>query len=232
MSDHKILSDENIDLATEYAEFGIDRLIDNEIIRDLPGIKTVIGVLRIPRSIRDFLFIRKVKKFIDSVDQFSDMEREQFARKFDYNPKARTRLADALLLILDQLDDLEKAILLARAFSALVRGEINSYLFRRYGEIIKAANITHLRNLYQTIQNDTDSPDTVYNHLSDQVLPLSSLGLVELSEPPPPQNTPTKRASTTYYWATEFGRRFVRTIIRPEDLKEDDEEGDDERAAR
>ena len=77
------------------------------------------------------------------MDKHSTEEREQFARKFDDKPKYRSRVTDALLLILDQLDNLEKTVLFARSFSAFVRGDINFYLFQRYGEIIKAANVTH-----------------------------------------------------------------------------------------
>jgi hypothetical protein len=209
MSNRRSLSDELIDLATEYAEVDIDQLIDNEILRELPGVKNNPGLIRGVRSARDIVFIRKIKKFINTIDQLSDEEREQFARRFEDNSKARARLTDALLLILDQLDNMEKAELFARAFSAFVRGEINFYIFRRYGEIIKAANVTHLRNLYQSIQaNDS----LVNNSLSDQVLPLSSLGLVELSEPPPPHDIPAKDGTITYYITTAFGRRFVEII--------------------
>ena len=60
MSNRKSLSDELIELATEYAEVGIDQLIDDEILR-------------------------KIKSFI--VDHTSDEIRKEFARKFEDKPK-------------------------------------------------------------------------------------------------------------------------------------------------
>jgi hypothetical protein len=221
MAEQRSLSDQLIELGQEYAEIGIDQFIDNEVLKELPGIKTVTGLIGGVRSIRDKLFLRKIKKFIESLDKHSIEEREQFARKFEDKPKYRSRVTDALLLILDQLDSLDKTVLFARAFSAFVRGDINFYLFQRYGEIIKAANVTHLRNLYQAVQDDPSNESLIHNSLSDQVLPLSSLGLVELSEPSPPHNIPAKRGTNTYFITTEFGRRFVRTVIVKEDLKDD-----------
>ena len=43
MSKHESLSDELTEVAQEYAEIGVDQFIDNEILKELPGIKTIIG---------------------------------------------------------------------------------------------------------------------------------------------------------------------------------------------
>jgi hypothetical protein len=55
--------------------------------------------------------------------------------------------------------------------------------------------------------------------LSDQVLPLLSLGLVDLAEPDAPFRQQTAQKGMTCHVPTDFGRKFVRTVIRKEDLK-------------
>jgi hypothetical protein len=123
-------------------------------LRELPAIRTVIGIGKGLLSMRDSLFLRKIKLFVESIDKHTQEERERFARDLGADPKYRDRVLDAILLIIDQLDDTEKAVLFARALSALVRNEIVFYSFRRYGEIIKAANVTHLQNLFESIEQD------------------------------------------------------------------------------
>src|SRR6266850_5425514 len=132
----------------------------------------------------------------------------------DEDPKHRERVTNSVLLLLEQLDDVEKAVLLARAFTAFVRGDLSSfYYFQRYGEIIKAANVTHLHNFYQTTESDGDL-ENPRNFVSDQVFPLLSLGLIELSEPESAFRQQTARRGVTCYIITEFGARFIRTVIR------------------
>jgi hypothetical protein len=216
------------DLTVDYTEIALDRLqdrlTDDEVLRELPIIKTFVGVARAGLSIRDRLFISKVGRFIESREQHSTEERENFARALDADPKLRERLQEAIILLLDQFDDLDKAVLFARAFSAFVRNEIESfYDFRRYGEIIKAANVVHLRNLYVELAKEEGENRPIYTFAADQVLPLSSLGLVELrSEGPAHVTAAPQRGKTAYYVSTDFGRRFVRIVIRQKDSEADE----------
>ena len=218
-----------LDVGADYAEVVLDQWLKNGILRELPAIRTVIGVGRGVLSMRDSLFLKKIKLFVESIDERTQDERETFAGELDAKPKYRDRVLDAILLIIDQLDDTEKAVLLARAFSAFVTKEIESfYYFRRYAEIIKGANVVHLRNFYQSVQNDGDIT-TPRTFIADQVLPLISLGLVEFSEPSSHfgQRTPSKKG-LTWHVPTKFGCKFVQTVIRKEDIETAN--GDDDEA--
>ena len=216
------------DLTTDYTEIALDQLQDkltnDEVLRELPVIKTILGFARASLSIRDRLFIKKIRTFLESRDEHTSEEREKFVRKLEANPQERERLAEAILLLLEQFDDMEKTVLFARAFSAFIRAEIESlYLFRRYGEIIKAANVTHLRNLLLVLAKEEGDNRPTYTSVADQVLPLSSLGLVELRYERPAQlSTAPQPGKTAHYVSTDFGRRFVRTVIRKEDIEEED----------
>jgi hypothetical protein len=211
------------ELVADYAELGIDRLLEEGILRELPGVKTVIGFIRTYRTARDHLFFKKIKRFAESLDACSDEQREDFARRMDEDPEYRERVTDSLLLLFEQLDDIDKAVLLARAFTAFVRGDVESfYYFQRYGEIIKAANVTHLHNFYQTTERDGDL-ENPRNFISDQVLPLLSLGLVEFGEPESAFRQQTARRGFTCFVITEFGAKFIRTVIRKDDIKTDDQ---------
>ena len=191
-------------------------------------LRTFIGVGKGVLSMRDSILLKKINLFVESIDERTQEEREKFARDLDADPKYRDRVLEAILLIIDQLDDTEKVVLLARAFSAFVAKKIESfYYFRRYGEIIKAANVTHLRNFYHSVQNDGDIT-TPRNFIADQVLPLLSLGLVELSEPSSHfgQRAPSKRG-LTWHVPTKFGCKFVQIVIRKEDTGTDNRDDDE-----
>jgi hypothetical protein len=217
-------------LSTQLGEMVLDewlsKLSDDKIFKQLPVINSILSPIRATLSIRDRLFMEKVRVFFESRDQHTPEERENFVRKLDTNPKERQRLAEAITLLLDQFDDMEKPVLFARAFSAYIRQAIDPYHFRRYGEIIKAATVVHLQNLYLSLKDEAGDNRPIYSFPSDQGLPLSALGLIELRNEGPVHlgfRTPPQPGKTVFCVSNDFGRKFVKIIIRKEDIDESED---------
>lgn len=56
------------DLAADYAELGIDRLVEEGFLRELPGVKSIVGLIRTYRTARDHLFFNKINRFAESIE--------------------------------------------------------------------------------------------------------------------------------------------------------------------
>ena len=102
---------------------------------------------RIASNARDWLFLKKVWKFYSFPYNFSQDERERFREKFRTDRQTQQKLADTLVLILDRLDNFEKAEMLAKMFEALVKGKISQETFRRLASAIDLAFIEDLKAL-------------------------------------------------------------------------------------
>lgn len=60
----KILSsDELSDLKKEYAELGIDSLLDSGILKEIPLVGTLVGLYNVVGSVRDHIFTEKFSAF-------------------------------------------------------------------------------------------------------------------------------------------------------------------------
>ncbi|SRR6266498_1213947 len=138
---------EATDLAMELGEIGMNALLDDCILKEIPVLKSIIACRKTWEAIHDQLFLRKVAGFLTACPKFTDAEKDTFARDHLSDRKKTSRLGDALVLILDKLDDLEKPELLAKAFTALVRGRISLENFRRLGAAIDIGFIEDLRAL-------------------------------------------------------------------------------------
>jgi len=143
---------ETKDLAVEVCEIAIHRFVEEGLVQELPFLKSVVACRKTWQSIRDQLFLRKVAGFISACPKFSEAEKERFAVQHLHDDKKAKQLGDAIVLILDNLDDLEKPEMLAKIFAALVRGKIGFDIFRRleaaidigFVEDLKAfANLSH-----------------------------------------------------------------------------------------
>lgn len=135
------------DLAVDWTELGLDALLDEGVLKDAPMLGTVVKMCAMSKTIRDQLFVRKVWKFLRACPKFNDLEKLGFVREHLDDSQKAHKLGDAIVLILDKLDDLEKAEILARMFAAFVRKHIDYADFRRLAAGIDRAFVDDLKTL-------------------------------------------------------------------------------------
>ena len=69
------------DLAVELGEFELGTLLDEDILKEVPVIKSVIACHKTWREIRDQLFLRKVARFFAGCPKFTAAEKEVFVNE-------------------------------------------------------------------------------------------------------------------------------------------------------
>jgi len=165
------VSSEAKDIAVEWSQFGIEKLLAEGALKDAPMLGTVVKICTMTKTIRDHLFMRKVLDFLRACPQFNDLEKMGFAREHLSDPEKIKKLGDTMVLILDKLDDLEKAEILAKLFAALVRKHIDYSDFRRLAAGVDRAFIEDLKILA------AQSPRLEHNKESFLIL-LEPMGFV------------------------------------------------------
>ena len=140
-------SSEAKDLAVDWAELGLDALLDEGVLKDAPIFGSIVKVCMVSKTIRDKLFVRKVWDFLRACPKFNDVEKLGFIREHLDDPVKAKKLSDAIVLILDNLDDMEKAAMLAKIFAALVRRHVDYADFRRLSAGVDRAFIDDLEKL-------------------------------------------------------------------------------------
>lgn len=120
----------SLDLAANLAEVGLDRILYEGLLRDIPIINTFIGLVRLSGNVRDAFLIKKLTHFLCELNKLQEQERSQFVDKIRSDKKFRGSVGEQLLVILDRLDSCEKAELVAKAFITYLRDEISVYDFK------------------------------------------------------------------------------------------------------
>jgi hypothetical protein len=134
-------------LALDLSEKCVEILLEDGVLKEVPVIKSVIAFYKTWQAVHDQLFLRKIAGFVSACPKFTESERKKFLEEDLQNPKATKQLGDALVLILDKLDDLEKPAMLAKLFTAYVRGHIDYPSFRRLAAGIGSAFVGDLRSI-------------------------------------------------------------------------------------
>jgi hypothetical protein len=138
------------DIAVDWAELGLDALLKEGVLKDAPMLGTVVRICAMSKTVRDALFVQKVWEFLRACPKFNEAEQAAFTDAYLGSLEKAQRLGNAIVLILDRLDDLEKPAMLAKVFTAFVRGQISYDAFRRLSAGIDSASAEDLKAFGRT----------------------------------------------------------------------------------
>src|SRR4030042_7133538 len=121
-------------LIAEYSELGLDSILDDGVVKDVPILRTLVGLAKVGFNIRDRIYIKKIAGFLAQVGQTTQEQREAFIEKYCGDTK---RFEEAVLLILEQADRFEKTVLIGKIFKACILGEIT------YEEVLRMSSMVN-----------------------------------------------------------------------------------------
>lgn len=133
------------EIAAEYAELGLDSLIESEALKAIPVVASLLNMTKAIGGVRDWLFKRKVLRFLGSAAATPEAH-AKFALEYS-DRKARRRVGEALLLLLDKADDMIKADMLGRLFARFVMAEIDEAIMMEAARRLSAIEIEDLHRL-------------------------------------------------------------------------------------
>lgn len=135
------LTEININLA----EVTLDSFLNDGVLKDLPIVGSIMGLVKMGIKTQEWLFLKKILKFFSQLDSTTKKERSDFISKVEKDEDYNKKVGLALLLILDKLEDLEKPEIIGKLFAASVKGEIDYQMFLRLSNIVQKLFIPDLR---------------------------------------------------------------------------------------
>ncbi len=121
-------------LTADYAELGLDALLEDGILKDIPIVGTLVSFAKVGLNIRDRLYVKKLIGFLAKVAETTQEQRDEFVKN---NCQDGKKFEETVFLILDNADRLEKARLIGKIFKACVLGHI------RYADALKLSDMVN-----------------------------------------------------------------------------------------
>ena len=150
------------DVAEEVVENIIDNNLTDSIVKDIPIIGTLVGIIQTTQNVSNYLFLRKIATFITKIKDISPKTRREIIDKVDDSGRYREKVGVALLSIIDKCDGIEKAEYLAIWFRAFLKGDIEYECFMYGTHIIQRAYIEDFKTFvcsgdtWKMIEDATD----------------------------------------------------------------------------
>lgn len=153
-------------VAADLGEVSFDVLLEPGILRDIPVLATLAGVWRAGRTVRDHVFTKKLLLFLQALSKVPQDQRLRMIQKLEADAGFGRKVGDEIVLLLDRLDAVPKAVLLGKAFKAYCEGSISVATLQRINYAIDRIMMTDLLQLPE------------YSNGSARVSPLTAQAFV------------------------------------------------------
>jgi hypothetical protein len=139
-------------LAGDYAEIGVDALLVDGVLKDIPIVNTVRALAKAGFAVRDRLLIQKLIKFLGPLQKIDPQLRREVIEDLESDPVYGRRVGEHLIELLDRIDSHLKPEMLARTFKAYAEGEIDADMFHRLNYAIERLpwfEVPDIRRFYE-----------------------------------------------------------------------------------
>ena len=169
------LTEEVAGIAGEYAELGLDALVEEGLFKEIPIVSTAAAVYRIGKSIREKHHVAKLISFLNEINNgiVDGEKREVYREKFANNEKFRNQELEYILILTDRYIGFDKPQMLAKLYLAYLDEIINWMTFIKYAECID-----RFLPGDQLVLDSTEIEKAQYNDNYDAVSRLEALGLI------------------------------------------------------
>jgi hypothetical protein len=189
-------------ITPDLLEIALDQVLDEGIIKDIPIVRSIVGLYKATVSIRDRALVKKLVNFLSPLRSVPQEARQQFRERMNADEEFKCKVGEKLLLIIERLDDMGKPSLIALAFQAYMEEHIDFGMFQRLACAIDKSFYPDLMSL-----KSSGAP----NRLSPQAkLELFNSGVIEL------ESTPSINLSSrnNKYQITELGRALLKYVLK------------------
>ena len=166
------------DLGIEFAELGIDSILSDGVLKDIPIVGTIVGVGKLAHNVHDRNLLRQTLTFIKEFNRSSinSGKIEKYRKKLHDSPQKLEEELGRVLILLDQNVDTIKSTFEARFYVAYVDEKISWDTFCELCDITDRLFISDIANLREAYENKGVTINAGISYKHDR---LNSVGLLE-----------------------------------------------------
>jgi hypothetical protein len=147
---------------------GIDQLIDYEFLKDIPILGIAYKTFTLANKITEHFFIKKILLFLFQLKDIPKPVSKKFVEELQKGKESK-KVGEKLLVVLNRLDDINKAGIVGKLYKAIIENYITKSDFFRLTSFVNRCFIDDLRLL-----KGTERPETLSIEIKEN---LAQVGL-------------------------------------------------------
>lgn len=167
----------NLDTAIDFSEIGLDSLLDESILKEMPLIKTAYGVAKTGFAIREKHMLKKTLTFIKQLNDngISNKNYIEYKEKLKNKDKFVFKELEHILIIIDRYVEANKNKILANLYFYYIDKQINWEQFQELSIIVDNIFIGDLDELEIIYQKKYITMHEIKNRVSFRRLKVQNL---------------------------------------------------------
>lgn len=204
----EIIKSENLkDITIDLVEMALDNQITNEVLKEVPILKSLVAVRNIYNSYTDRIFIKKTMNVLLELGEINWKDRVELTSDLDDDDGTGT---EKILMAIDGIQTIQKCKVFGRLCKLKALNKIDKDDFLRLTKLIQDAYLEDISLVPYFVEKKKE--DTY----ADEFFPLIALGLIyqEQSEPAPIEKVePYKLGDSPYYTGGEINFTHSLSIL-------------------
>jgi len=170
------LKEDVVSCITDLTEVGLDAIMDDGLLKDIPFVSTAISLYRIGRNIAERYYIKKLATFLNEINNniIDEDKRQEYISKIKDNTKFRNQELEYILVLIDRYVSYDKPQMLAKLYLAYLNGVLIWEELTMYAEVIDR----FLQLDFRTLITASERIIVHRNIGGESVLRLVALGLM------------------------------------------------------
>lgn len=159
------MNEEFSDISENLAEVGIDAILEEGVLKDIPIVSTLVGLAKCAKSIPDLIFAAKVNKFLSTLASIEQQEKDNFLNNVNKDKDKLRKTGQIIIFNLDSANCLKKSEILGLVFKAYLVGEIKFEIFEVMCNVVNFVDTNNLITLIFAVKEDLLWKNPQYGHL-------------------------------------------------------------------
>lgn len=168
------------DSLTEIAELGLDSVLQDGIIKDIPVFGTIASLCKTGINLKERYFIKQTARFMTSFRDgtISEEKLSAYREKLEMDPGRAEEEVGRVILLLDRMFEEQQARMLGYFYKAYVKGTIEWNTFVELSEVNARMFISDYKELDSIARTPIQQTDEISAKRLYKIQRLESLGLV------------------------------------------------------
>lgn len=201
------------DVGVDVMEIGIDSMMEDGILSELPIAKTVIAMCKTRMALKERNLIKQTIAFIHGFNEgnIDDDVRNEYRKKLETDSDYAEKELGRVLILLDDNIDTIKSVMLGRLYCAYVKGAITWEKFCEYAEVNRRMFVDDYRLLSDSLKNARN----ISNQDKYKIGRLIGLGLVVEKDSPASVKSPVEEMQKKLRWE-QLTQNYMPVFPKPD----------------
>lgn len=153
-----LIGDNFKEIIVEASEVTLDSFLSDGVLKEIPFLGVLYKSIKAAKGLREAIFAKKVYKFLSELKSISQEQREEFIFKLEDNKEYKSKVGEKIIVLLEQLDDIDKSTIIGSLFKYTILKEITYDDFLRLSSIVQRAFLPDLNrlNLAHNLSKETE----------------------------------------------------------------------------